>query len=150
MTSGKINDRVVVQRVQWIKQMREAIKDLPIQDKKVFLKNPHNVAAAESYLRRALEALFDIGRHILARKFAYPAAEYKEIANGLLEKRILSRKDADLLRQMAGYRNRMVHFYHEISAEELYDICAHHLDEIQLLCNRLVSRLKKPKSGTAN
>lgn len=145
MTSGKINDRVVVQRVQWIKQMREAIKDLPIQDKKEFLQNPHNVAAAESYLRRALEALFDIGRHILARKFAYPAAEYKEIANGLFEKRILSRKDADLLRQMAGYRNRIVHFYHEISAEELFDICAHHLDEIQLLCNRLVSRLRKPK-----
>jgi len=147
MTSGKINDRVVVQRVQWIKQMREAIRDLPIQDKDEFLQNPHNVAAAESYLRRALEALFDIGRHILARKFAYPAAEYKEIANGLLEKRIISRKDADLLRQMAGYRNRMVHFYHEISAEELFDICAHHLDEIQLLCNRLVSRLRKPKKG---
>jgi uncharacterized protein YutE (UPF0331/DUF86 family) len=147
MTSGKINDRVVVQRVQWIKQMREAIRDLPIQDKKEFLRNPHNVAAAESYLRRALEALFDIGRHILARKFAYPAAEYKEIANGLLEKRIISRKVADLLRQMAGYRNRMVHFYHEISAEELFDICTHHLDEIQLLCNHLVSRLRKPKKG---
>jgi len=147
MTSGKINDRVVVQRVQCIKQMREAIKDLPIQDKKEFLENPHNVAAAESYLRRALEALFDIGRHILARKFAYPAAEYKEIASGLFEKKILSRKDADLLRQMAGYRNRMVHFYHEISPEELYDICSHHLDEIQLLCNRLVSRLRKPEKG---
>jgi uncharacterized protein YutE (UPF0331/DUF86 family) len=147
MTSGKINDRVIVQRVQSIKQMREAIRDLPIQDNKEFLENPHNVAAAESYLRRALEALFDIGRHILARKFAYPAAEYKEIANGLFEKKILSRKDADLLRQMAGYRNRMVHFYHEISPEELYDICVHHLDEIQLLCSRLASRLRKQEKG---
>lgn len=147
MTSGKINDRVVVQRVQWIKQMRGAIKDLPIKNKKEFLENPHNVAAAESYLRRALEALFDIGRHILARKFGYPAAEYKEIANGLLEKRILSRIEANLLRQMAGYRNRMVHFYHEISPDELYEICARHLDEIQLLCNRLVSRLRKQKKG---
>jgi len=77
MTSGKINDRVVVQRVLWIKQMREAIKDLPIQEKKEFLQNPH----------------------------------------------------------------------HEISAEELFDFCAHHLDEIQLLCNRLVSQLRKPKKG---
>ncbi|MBN1224742.1 MAG: DUF86 domain-containing protein [Candidatus Aminicenantes bacterium] len=149
MTSGKVNDRVIVQRVRWIKQMREAIRDLPIKDRKEFLENPHNVAAAESYLRRALEALFDIGRHVLARKFAYPAAEYKEIANGLLEKRILTRKDAELLRQMAGYRNRMVHFYHEISAEELFEICAHHLDEIQLLCNRLVSRLRKPRAAKA-
>jgi hypothetical protein len=59
MTSGKINDRVIVQRVQWIRQMSEAIRDLPILDKKEFLEHPHNVAAAESYLRRALEALFD-------------------------------------------------------------------------------------------
>jgi uncharacterized protein YutE (UPF0331/DUF86 family) len=147
MTAGKINDRVIVQRVRWIKQMSGAIKDLPIQDKREFLDNPHNVAAAESYLRRALEALFDIGRHILARKFGFPAAEYKEIANGLFETRILSRKDADLLRQMAGYRNRMVHFYHEIGPEELYDICTLHLDEIQLLCSRLVRCLKKPKKG---
>lgn len=143
MTVGKINDRVVIQRVQWIKQMREALKDLPLQDKDEFLRNPHYVAAAESYLRRALEALFDIGRHILARKFAYPAAEYKEIANGLFEKKVLSRKNTDLLRQMAGYRNRMVHFYHEISAEELFDICAYHLDEIQLLCDRLVNPLRR-------
>lgn len=142
MTAGKINERVVVQRVQWIKQMIAAIRDLPIQDKDEFLRNPHNVAAAESYLRRALEALFDIGRHVLARKFAHPAAEYKEIADGLFEKKILARKDADLLRQMAGYRNRMVHFYHEISPEELFDICAHHLDEIQVLSHRLVSRLR--------
>jgi uncharacterized protein YutE (UPF0331/DUF86 family) len=142
VTAGKINERVVVQRVQWIKQMIAAIRDLPIQDKDEFLRNPHNVAAAESYLRRALEALFDIGRHVLARKFAHPAAEYKEIADGLFEKKILARKDADLLRQMAGYRNRMVHFYHEISPEELFDICAHHLDEIQVLSHRLVSRLR--------
>lgn len=142
MTAGKINERVIVQRVQWIRQMSDAIRDLPIQDKVEFLRNPHNVAAAESYLRRALEALFDIGRHVLARKFAHPAAEYKEIADGLFKEKILARKDADLLRQMAGYRNRVAHFYHEISAEELFDICAHHLDEIQLLSNRLVSKLQ--------
>ena len=36
----------------------------------------------------------------------------------------------------------MVHFYHEISPEELFDICAHHLDEIRLFSNRLVSKLQ--------
>jgi len=36
----------------------------------------------------------------------------------------------------------VVHFYHEISPEELFDICAHHLDEIRLFSNRLVSKLQ--------
>ena len=34
------------------------------------------------------------------------------------------REEADLLQILAGYRNRLVHFYHEVSVEELYEICA--------------------------
>ena len=35
---------------------------------------------ADSCLRRSLEALFDIGRHILAKGYARGVTEYKEIA----------------------------------------------------------------------
>jgi uncharacterized protein YutE (UPF0331/DUF86 family) len=34
---------------------------------------------------------------------------------------------------LAGYRNRLVHFYHEVSAEELYEICAHQLDDLKIV-----------------
>ncbi len=118
--------------------MIAALQDLPIYSKKKFLLNKHNIAAAESYLRRALEALFDIGRHILVKKFGAPVTEYKEISKSLFDKKILPKKDADILRKMAGYRNRMVHFYHEISPEELQEICAYHLDEIEVLLNKLL------------
>jgi uncharacterized protein YutE (UPF0331/DUF86 family) len=32
---------------------------------------------------------------------------------------------------MAGYRNRLVHFYDEVSVEELYEICTEGLDDIE-------------------
>ena len=143
MMSSKINKEVVTQRISWIFEMIEAIKELPLKEQEGFLKEKKNVAAAESYLRRALEALLDLGRHILAKGFAYPATEYKEIAKGLLEKKVLPKEDAALLDKMAGYRNRMVHFYHEISPEELYEICRDHLDEIKLLLDKLTEWLKK-------
>lgn len=123
--------------------MIEALQDLPIHNKEKFLASKHNVAAAESYLRRSLEALFDIGRHILTKRFGTPATEYKEIAKGLLEKNILQEEEAGILRKMAGYRNRMVHFYHEISPEELQEICSHHLDEIEMLLGKLTDWVKK-------
>ncbi len=56
MTSGKISTMVVAQRVQWIKEMLEAIEELPLGTKEGFLRDRHHAAAAESYLRRALEA----------------------------------------------------------------------------------------------
>ena len=89
MSPGDIDSKVVAQRVFWISQMTDALKDLRLEEKAAFLADRHKVAAAESYLRRALEALFDIGRHILAKRFTYLATEYKEIAKGLSENRVL-------------------------------------------------------------
>ena len=143
MSPGDIDSKVVAQRVFWISQMADALKDLRLEEKAVFLADRHKVAAAESYLRRALEALFDIGRHILAKKFAYPATEYKEIAKGLSENRVLVENEAELMRRMAGYRNRMVHFYHEISPEELHEICLFHADEIKFLVEKLLQWTKE-------
>jgi uncharacterized protein YutE (UPF0331/DUF86 family) len=140
MTQAKINGDIVSQRALWVRRMIVSLEALP-RDKTKFLSHPNNVAAAESYLRRALEALFDLSRHILAKKFAYPTAEYKEIAEGLLEKKVIKKKERDLLRRMAGYRNRMVHFYHEITPEELYDICRHQLDDISALLDTILKRM---------
>jgi len=143
MSPGDIDSKVVSQRVFWISQMTDALKDLRLEEKAAFLADRHKAAAAESYLRRALEALFDIGRHILAKKFAYPATEYKEIAKGLSENRVLVENEAELMRRMAGYRNRMVHFYHEISPEELHEICLFHAGEIKFLVEKLLQWTKE-------
>ena len=149
MVPENINGDVVTQRASWVFEMINSLRELPIENKAEFLKNKHHIAAAESYLRRSLEALFDIGRHILAKRFAYPAAEYKEIAKGLSDRKVIVGDQVELMRKMAGYRNRMVHFYHEITPEELHEICANHLDEIKFLLERLLQWIKENKpTGT--
>jgi uncharacterized protein YutE (UPF0331/DUF86 family) len=145
MTPGEINEQVIAQRASWVLEMVDALRELPLANKDEFFRNKHNLAAAESYLRRSLEALFDIGRHILVKHFAYPAAEYKEIARGLAGKKVIRGNELDLMRKMAGYRNRMVHFYHEITPEELHDVCLNHLDELKLLLETLLQWVRKHK-----
>jgi uncharacterized protein YutE (UPF0331/DUF86 family) len=147
MSPGSIDEKVITQRARWIREAIASLKDLPLSDRQAFLGNRHSVAAAESYLRRSLEALFDVGRHILAKGFAYPATEYKDIARGLFEKAIIGNDDADLMRKMAGYRNRMVHFYHEISPEELLDICLNHTGEIESLLERMLQWLRSSRGA---
>jgi uncharacterized protein YutE (UPF0331/DUF86 family) len=49
-----------------------------------------NTWSAESCLRRALEALFDIGRHVLARAYGLGCSEYCEIAAKLADCSVLS------------------------------------------------------------
>jgi len=67
--------------------------------------------------------------------------EYKEIAKRLFEKSVLSADEAEWMRKMAGYRNRMVHFYREVSAEELHEICLNRLGEIRTLLRRMLESI---------
>jgi hypothetical protein len=89
-----------------------ADRSLPLGDQQKFFSDTRNVWTAEACLRRGLEALFDLGRHILAKGFGKGVTEYKEIAAELKVQGVLSQDDAELLRTLAGYRNRLVHFYH--------------------------------------
>ena len=142
MTPGAISATVVADRVAWIRRMLAGIASLPLQSQEEFTARPSTVAAAESYLRRALEALLDLGRHVLAKRFAQGVAEYKAIATTLAEQGVLSADDAALLVRLAGYRNRMVHFYHAVGDEELRLICRDNAVDIEHLLDALLTWLR--------
>jgi len=142
MTPGPISVIVVADRAGWIRRMLASLKALPVESAEAFSADPHSAAAAESYLRRALEALLDLGRHILAKGFARGVAEYKAIAEALAEETVLSRHDAEILVRLAGYRNRMVHFYHAVGEEELRLICRDRLGDVERVLDALISWLR--------
>jgi uncharacterized protein YutE (UPF0331/DUF86 family) len=142
MTRAKINKRIVGERIDWIDRMVVEIRSLPLENFDEFTSENRNVWTCESCLRRALEALLDLGRHILAKGFGVGVSEYKEIAEELKIAHVLSADESALLKVLAGYRNRLVHFYHEITTEELYDIGKNQLDGILLIKDALIEWLK--------
>ncbi len=142
MLPGKISQRVVSDRLAWVDRMLKEIRSLPLETKESFLSDSRNVLAAESCLRRSLEALFDLGRHILAKGFGLGVAEYKEIASFLQEHKVISGSETELMRKLAGYRNRLVHFYHDVSAEELYEVCTLYLGDVEQAADALRNWLR--------
>ena len=142
MTPSKIRADVVAERISWIRDMTGAIRKLPLSGYQEFVSDPRNVAAAESYLRRAIEALLDLGRHILSKGFGVAVAEYKDIGIKLSETGVISEDHGALFRQIGGYRNRMVHFYHEVSREELYGLCTRNLKDIEILLDALTAWIR--------
>jgi uncharacterized protein YutE (UPF0331/DUF86 family) len=138
MTPHLLRAKVIADRSSWIRDMLERIKALPLESLETFVSDSRNAASAESYLRRALEALLDLGRHILAKGFGLAVSEYKEIALTLVEQGVLSKAEGNLLEKMAGYRNRMVHYYQEISDRELYEICSAQTEDVSSLLEALL------------
>lgn len=143
MTKTSIRAQVVGERAAYIREMIRLIRKLPLDAFDRFTGDRRNIAAAESYLRRALESLFDLSRHILAKGFAQTPAEYEEIIRALVEQNILSNEEGRRMREIAGYRNRMVHFYHEITSREMFDICRSGLDDVEELLSTILRWLKE-------
>jgi uncharacterized protein YutE (UPF0331/DUF86 family) len=108
----------------------------------LFFADRRNIWAAESCLRRSLEAVFDLGRHILAKGFGLGISEYEEIAARLHDQGVLSDQETRVLEVLAAYRNRLVHFYHEVTQDELYEICAHKLSDVEMISRAIKDWLK--------
>jgi uncharacterized protein YutE (UPF0331/DUF86 family) len=130
MAPGKANQRIVAERLDWVQRMVDEIRCLPLGSLEEFTGDRRNIGAAESCLRRALEALLDLGRHLLAKVFGEAVTEYKRIAEELDRRKVLAPESAHQLRVLAGYRNRMVHFYQDVTEAELYAICTRHIEDL--------------------
>jgi uncharacterized protein YutE (UPF0331/DUF86 family) len=145
MVISNLNIKQIEDRLGFINYALVKLKKLSTHTEDKFLEND-NPAIAESYLRRSLEALFDIGRHITAKMAGKGIVEYKEIAKFLGEKGVISNNLASTIVLMAGYRNRLVHYYHEISDKELYIIITAHLSDIEAFAAQIrqfIEALKK-------
>lgn len=135
MTSGNVSARVIGRRLKMIEDLLRQIRALPLDSPTAFLADSTSYPVAESCLRRCLEALLDIGRHILAKGYGAAASEYKEIPKLLQKHAALAEDETHILLVLAGYRNRMVHFYYEVSEEELYRICVQELGDIERIAD---------------
>jgi len=108
-----------------------------------FLADERNAAASESFLRRGLEAVFDIGRHILAKSYGFKSLEYKEVAQALTDRGVVSEDLGLTLIKIAGYRNRLVHYYKEIRPEEIYDILQRDLGDLEKFLKEMNAFLER-------
>jgi uncharacterized protein YutE (UPF0331/DUF86 family) len=131
VSPSKVRAATVLHKAAQIDAMLAGIAALRLQSFAAFAGDPRDVAAAESYVRRALEALLDLGRHILAKALGEGALEYKQVAASLQRCGVLDEASGALMLEMAGYRNRLVHFYDEVTSAELYEICTQRLDDVR-------------------
>jgi len=137
MTRGSINAKIVAAKVEAIQRSLAGIDSLPLASIEDFVADPRMVAAGESYLRRALEALLDLGRHLLAKGAGRAAIEYKAIPQLLAEEGILAPDLSQRLTRMAGYRNRLVHFYDDVTPPELFAVLTEHLGDVERVLDAL-------------
>ena len=142
MVISNLNTGRILELLRFIETCVQELKPFSTITKEEFLSDKKNPPFVESYLRRSLEAVFDIGRHILAKTYGFKEIEYKTIAKELGERGVITKELAEVLYVMGGYRNRMVHFYREITPEELYQIVVNNLKDFDTFIREIVAFIR--------
>jgi uncharacterized protein YutE (UPF0331/DUF86 family) len=139
MVISKLNTARILELLRYMETCVQELKPFSRMTKGEFLSDKKNPPFVESYLRRGLEAVFDIGRHILSKTYGFKEIEYKTIAKELGGRGVVTKELSDVLYTMAGYRNRMVHFYKEVGPEELHYIVVNNLDDFDRFAKEIVA-----------
>jgi uncharacterized protein YutE (UPF0331/DUF86 family) len=140
-----LNKEVLQSRLSYIEDSLRSLERFQKVPFEQFHSNPDSFRIAFYDLHRSLEAVLDIGSHILSRIPGARPASYKDIPRLMGKYKIIPSDFAsNQLSKMAGYRNRMVHFYGEISENEIYKIIQEELQDFYTFCGHIEKILRDP------
>jgi len=142
MVISNLNISRVLELLRYLETCIQELIPFSTMSKEAFLSDRKNPPFVESYLRRSLEVVFDIGRHILSKTYGFKEIEYKAIARELGKRQVVTIELANELYKMAGYRNRMIHFDKEVTPYELYEIVTNDLKDFDRFSREIVAFIK--------
>lgn len=140
-----LNYSVISDRLDRIRKSTNRLNKMAQLSLEQFLADPDNFAVAEHHLRRAIEALLDVGRHILAKKGLARPTDYRTIIISLGQHGILPQEFSEKIKGMADYRNRLVHGYADVSEKEIYEIITNHLDDFRQFTKYIVGYIEEER-----
>jgi len=93
--------------------------------------NARDLAAAKYFIRTSIEAMIDIGMHIIAKGLLGTPSTNIEVVITLAKKGIVPESNLEVYTKMVKYRNRLTHFYSEVTVQEIYNIIQTHLVDFE-------------------
>jgi uncharacterized protein YutE (UPF0331/DUF86 family) len=96
-----------------------------------FVADPRNYGSAERFLQLAIEAVFDIGTHCIAALGLRRPERYADVLPTLAEASVISRRTAQELWSLAGFRNLLVHDYTRIDRARVHQFLRSRLDGLR-------------------
>jgi len=103
------------------------IQHIPLDQ---FLKDKILIGSAKYYLQVSIECCLDIANHIIAAERFRAPKDYADSFKVLEENGIVTAEYGTKLRQMAKFRNRLVHLYGDIDDAYVYGFIGKDLQDI--------------------
>lgn len=137
-----VKKEIILERSQkcseYLNQLENIVKDIEFEE---FNNNPLIYGSAERFLHLSIEALIDIGNHIVSDDNLGRVNVYKDIALTLAKNNYLSEQQKELFIRIIAFRNILVHDYLDLDRDVIFKLLKNNLDDIRGLLKSYLNLL---------
>ncbi len=124
-------DRNTVQeRLKKLEEQVILLREVQRVSKEKFLADPREHVYALHLLQTAIQAMIDIGTHLVSGLNLGRVETYRDIARLLVEGGIIPEQFRPKFESMIGLRNLIIHEYLKIELERIYAILQDNLEDL--------------------
>ena len=111
-----------------------------------FSSSAEKIWSCEHGLQISIQIILDIGNQLLAEREENDISDYADVIAGLGAAGILPKDFSQKIKQMAGFRNILVHEYTEIDLKEVYRVLQENLSDFETFGKCIEAYLAADKS----
>ena len=126
-----VDSHIILSRIDKIRECIAKLRRLAALEEDAFLSDSSAADSAERNLQIAIQAVIDIGNHVVADKDLGTPRDYKDIFHILASHKVVSETLAAKLISMTGLRNVLVHDYLEIDLRLVHRIIRSELGDFE-------------------
>ena len=120
----------ITDKLEQLDEFLDVLSEIKRNSIDSFLKDKILIGGAKYYLQVSIECCLDIANHIIAAQGFRAPKDYADSFKVLEEENLLNDSLGTKLRQMAKFRNRLVHLYGEIDNTYVYSFIEHDMQDI--------------------
>lgn len=113
-------------------------------DRAAFMSDVRSQRFVERTLQMAIEGVLDIAHHIISDEGWREPASYADAFAVLAEHAVITEGMATKGELMARFRNLIVHHYGSVDRDQVYDVFANHLGDLDELVAQVRDWLPRP------
>ena len=130
----------VVHKFQQVDEYLKILAKISKTPKETFLKDKILIGGAKYYLQVSIECCLDVANHIISSEKLRAPRDYSDSFLVIQEEGLIASELGDKLRQMAKFRNRLVHLYGEIDNTNVYEYIKGDLKDIEEFKSAIIKR----------
>lgn len=125
-----VSPEKILEKFQQMDEFLATLKGMRKTPLTKFLRDRILIGSAKYYLQVSIECCLDVANHIIASEGFRAPKDYADSFKVLQEEGVFGEEFGVKLRQMAKFRNRLVHLYGEIDDKYVYEFVKKDLKDI--------------------